>query len=163
MRTRRWDCIEHCILLFNFIHGFLHWLCCPLSHPLPPSVGISSGAAAAAAAAIKVGKRPENDGKLVALNNPYRMVKIVFVFSNVGFQRGGDKILPEIVFWNARDFASSLLSRKREGVAMVCGVLNGSLTTLLEENVASSLENLVKSVPKPEKLESVSNFWGKLL
>ncbi len=34
---------------------------------------------------------------------------------------------------------------------MVGGVSEGSLTALLEENVVSSLENLVKSVPKPEE------------
>ena len=35
---------------------------------------------------------------------------------------------------------------------MVRRVLDGSLTTLLEENAVPSLEDLVKSVPKPEKL-----------
>nr|POE58045.1 hypothetical protein CFP56_76796 [Quercus suber] len=57
---------------------------------------------------------------------------------------------------------SSLLARKREGVAVVRGLLDGSLTTLLEENVVPSLEDLVKSVPKPEKLmESPSAISGE--
>jgi hypothetical protein len=80
-----------------------------------------------------------------------RMVKTIFVFSDMGFKQAGYKILPEIVFWNVRDSASRVVERKREGVAMVGGVSEGSLTALLEENVVSSLENLVKSVPKPEE------------
>ena len=56
-----------------------------------------------------------------------------------------------------------MLARKGEGVAKVCGVLDGSLTTLLEENVVPSLEDLVKSVPKPEKLmEFPQQFLEKI-
>ncbi|GMY38637.1 hypothetical protein FCV25MIE_33881 [Fagus crenata] len=81
-----------------------------------------------------------------------RMVKTVFVFSEMGFEQAGYKALPEIVFWNFRDPASSLVARKREGKAMVGGVLECSLSALLRGKVVLTLEDLVKSVPKPEEL-----------
>uniref|UniRef100_A0A2N9J8W1 Uncharacterized protein n=1 Tax=Fagus sylvatica TaxID=28930 RepID=A0A2N9J8W1_FAGSY len=81
-----------------------------------------------------------------------RMVKTVFVFSEMGFEQAGYKALPEIVFWNLRDPASSLVARKREGKAMVGGVLECSLSALLRGKVVPTLEDLVKSVPKPEEL-----------
>nr|POE54613.1 uncharacterized protein CFP56_53185 [Quercus suber] len=81
--------------------------------------------------------------------SPSRMVKTVYV---LGFQQEGDTVLPEIVCWNPRDSPLSLLARKKEGVAMVRGGSKGSLTTMLEENVVPSLEDLLKSIPKPKEL-----------
>ena len=49
----------------------------------------------------------------------------------------------------ARDFALSLLARKREGVAMVHGVLDGSLTTLFNS--------------KAKGVDGFSNFCRRLI
>ena len=52
------------------------------------------------------------------------------------------------------------MARKREGKAMVGGVLECSLSALLRGKVVPTLEDLVKSVPKPEELME-STIYGE--
>ena len=86
-----------------------------------------------------------------------RMVKIVLMFSNMGFRQERDKILLEIVIWIARE----LLTRKTKGVAMVHGgFLDGSMTTLLEVFMVSSPKDLMMSVPNPEEFMEIGIFGG---
>ena len=66
-----------------------------------------------------------------------------------GSSRKGIRYSQRFEFAFARDFALSLLARKREGVAMVHGVLDGSLTTLFSS--------------KAKGVDGFSNFWRRLI
>ncbi|KAL3625198.1 hypothetical protein CASFOL_030652 [Castilleja foliolosa] len=114
------------------------------------------------------------DGKL----EPNQMIKRLFVFSDMGFVQGSEKLwetdyeaivrkftekgygecVPEIVFWKLGDSEATPVQANQPGVALVSGFSNNLLTLLLEYDGIFNPEAVMEAAISGQEYQKLQVF-----